>query len=54
VGGAAAAAASAARGLSQTDRSPTAGILVFQQCLGPAVFAAIAELLSDGPSDGLV
>jgi hypothetical protein len=31
-----------------------AGILVFQHGLGPEVFAAIAELLSDGPSDGLV
>jgi hypothetical protein len=29
-----------------------AGILVFHHCLGPAVFAAIAEQLSDGPSDG--
>jgi hypothetical protein len=31
-----------------------AGILVFQRCLGPAVFAAIAELPPDGPSDRLV
>jgi hypothetical protein len=31
-----------------------AGILVFQHGLGPEVFAAIAELLSDGPGDGLV
>jgi hypothetical protein len=31
-----------------------AGILVFQHCLGPAVFAAIAEQLSDAPSDALV
>jgi hypothetical protein len=26
-----------------------AGILVFQHCLGPAIFAAIAEQLPDGP-----
>ena len=31
-----------------------AGILVFQHCLGPAVFAAIAEQLSDAPSKALV
>jgi hypothetical protein len=31
-----------------------AGILVFQHCLGPAVFAAIAEQLSDAPSEALV
>jgi hypothetical protein len=31
-----------------------AGILVFQHCLGPAVFAAIAEQLSDAPSVALV
>ena len=31
-----------------------AGILVFQHCLGPAVFAAIAEQLSDAPSEVLV
>jgi hypothetical protein len=30
------------------------GILVFQHCLGPAVFAAIAERLSDAPSEALV
>jgi hypothetical protein len=29
-----------------------AGIQVFQHGLGPAVFAAIAEQASDGPSDG--
>jgi hypothetical protein len=31
-----------------------AGILVFHHCLGPAVFAAIAEQLSDALSDTLV
>jgi hypothetical protein len=31
-----------------------AGILVFQHCMGPAVFAAIAEQLSDAPSEVLV
>src|SRR5262245_44993531 len=31
-----------------------AGILVFRHCLGPAVFAAIAERLSDAPSEALV
>jgi hypothetical protein len=31
-----------------------AGVLVFQHCLGPAVFAAIAEQLSDAPSEALV
>jgi len=31
-----------------------AGILVFQHCLSPAVFAVIAEQLSDGPSGGLL
>jgi hypothetical protein len=31
-----------------------AGILVFQHCLGPAVFAAIAERLCDAPSEALV
>jgi hypothetical protein len=31
-----------------------AGILVFQHCLCPAVFAAIAEQLSDAPSEALV
>jgi hypothetical protein len=30
-----------------------AGILVFPHCLVPEVFAAIAEQLSDAPSDGL-
>jgi len=30
------------------------GVLVFQHCLGPAVFAAIAEQLSDAPSEALV
>jgi hypothetical protein len=31
-----------------------AGILVFQHCLGPQVFAAIAEQLSDAPLEALV
>ena len=31
-----------------------AGVLIFQHCLGPAVFAAIAERLSDAPSEALV
>jgi hypothetical protein len=31
-----------------------AGVLIFQHCLGPAVFAAIADKLSDGSSDGLL
>jgi hypothetical protein len=31
-----------------------AGILVFQHCLGPAMFAAIAEQLSEAPSEALV
>jgi hypothetical protein len=31
-----------------------AGILVFQHCLGPAVFAAIAEQLRDAPSEARV
>jgi hypothetical protein len=31
-----------------------AGILVFQHCLCPAVFAAIAGQLSDAPSEALV
>ena len=31
-----------------------AGILVFQHCLGPAVFAAIAEQLCDAPLEALV
>jgi hypothetical protein len=31
-----------------------AGMLVFPRCLGPAVFAAIAEQLSDAPSEALV